>query len=184
MKIPVDPITDAYRLLNPGSVLLVSVGSGERDNLFTVTWNMPVRKDPGTVALVSGKKHFSYPFIERSGEFGLNVPTAALADAVYGCGTTSGRTVPDKFERFGLTREAPRETAVPLVAEALASLECRVTQVVDLGTSALILGQIVAATADDEHFRDGHLEFDRGLQLLHHLSGKRFCTSGADLVVR
>lgn len=183
-KHPVEPLANAYRLLNPGGVVIVSVASGERDNLFTVTWNMPARKQPGLVVLASGKGHFSYPFIERTGEFGVNVPDVSLVDAVYGCGTTSGRSVQDKFERFGLTRQLAAEIHVPLVAEAVANLECRVTEIVDLDRSALVVGEVVAAVASAEHFVDGQWTFDRGLRLLHHLSGRRFCVSDRDLVVR
>jgi len=176
-KANIQPLASAYRLLNPGSVVIVSVGDAERDNLFAVTWNMPVRKDPPMLALLSGKRHFSYPFIARTGELGINVPDASLADVVYGCGTTTGRKEPAKFARFNLTRQPSKRIKVPLVAEAVANLECRVAQIVDLGASALIVAQVLAASAATDHFRDGMWRFDRGLRLLHHLSGKQFCVS-------
>lgn len=167
----------AYRLINPGGVALISVGDRERDNLFAVTWNTPVRKDPPLLAIVSGKGHHSYDFIARTGEFGVNVPHAGMVDAVLGCGSVSGRTGVDKFERFGLTRQKAAKITAPLVEQALAGLECRVIQVVDLGTSALLIAQVVAAVASDAHFVQGHWKFDDGLELLHHLSGDRFCAS-------
>jgi flavin reductase (DIM6/NTAB) family NADH-FMN oxidoreductase RutF len=171
------PLAQAYRLLNPGCVVLVSVGDGESDNLFPVSWNMPVRKDPPLVALLSGKGHWSYRFVERTGELALNVLDASHADAVLGCGSTSGSDEPDKFGRFGLTRAPATAIDAPLVAEAVATLECRVCQVVDLGTAALLVAQVVAAAASPEHFRDGSYRFDRGLRLLHHLGGSDFAVS-------
>ena len=168
----------AYRLLNPGCVVLISVGDKRRDNLFALTWNMPVRKNPAMVAILSGKGHFSYPFIEKTGEFGINIPDLSLVDAVLGCGRTTGAKVDDKFARFGLTRQLAKRIKAPLVAEAVANLECRVCQVVDLGASALVVAQIIRAGAATDHFREGHWQFDRGLQLIHHLSGDRFCVSG------
>ena len=177
-KVPVEPLQNAYRLLNPGAVVLVSVGDGERDNLFPVTWNMPIRKQPGMVALLSGKSHFSYPFFEDTGEFGLSVPHGGLVDAVLGCGRTSGRKEPDKFARFGLTREAPEVIRAPLVAECVGHLECEVEQIVDLDRSAIVIGRIAAAAADPDHFQGGDYRFDHGLQLLHHLGGTRFALSG------
>lgn len=177
-------LVDAYRLINPGVVLLVSVGDGRADNLFAVAWNVPVRKDPPMVGIVSSKGHHSYPFIERTGELGLNVPDASLAGQVLGCGKTSGRDVPDKFARFGLTRQPAERIRPPLVAEAVANLECRVCQVVDLGSSALVMAQVLRAVASSEHFRDGQWQLDRGLRLLHHLSGDRFCASEQMLVAK
>jgi len=176
-KARIEPLSNAYRVLNPGSVVMISVGDGESDNLFAVTWNMPVRKDPPLMALLSGKRHHSYPFIERTGQFGVNVPDAGLVDGVLGSGSVSGRDVADKFGLLGLTRQPAERIAAPLVAEAVANLECEVEQIVDLDTSALIVARVVAAAADPTHFRDGHWTFDNGLALLHHLSGREFCCS-------
>ena len=182
-KVQIEAAPDAYKLLNPGSVVLISVGDGTADNLFAVTWNMPLRRDPGMVAILSGKRHFSYPFIESSGEFGVNVPHAGIAAAVLGCGRVSGSSEPDKFGRFGLTRQAAAAIRAPLVAEAIGSLECRVSRIVDLGQSALVLGEIVAAWADPDHFSGGEWCFDNGLQLLHHLGADRFAVTERELAV-
>ncbi|MCP4158069.1 MAG: flavin reductase family protein [bacterium] len=168
---------NAYRLLNPGLVMLVSVGDGSRDNLFSVTWNMPIRKTPGMVAILAGKRHYSYSFIEETGEFGINVPDASMADAVFGCGTTSGADGKDKFVRFGLTREESQKIKAPVVKEAIAHLECRVCQVVDMGASSLLIAQILAAAADPRYFKNGEWKFDDGLQLLHHLGDDHFSIS-------
>jgi flavin reductase (DIM6/NTAB) family NADH-FMN oxidoreductase RutF len=186
MPNPKNPVPESvrYRLLNPGSVVLVSVGDGTRDNLFPVTWNMTACDDPPVVALLSSRDHFSFPFIERTGELGLNVPSAAMVDALFACGKTSGRDVPDKFARFGLTRLPATKIQAPLVAEAVACLECRVTQIVDVEGAALILARVVAAVADAEHFRDGTYLLDSGLQLLHHLNGPRFTVSERLVVAR
>ena len=176
-KVAIEPSSLAYRLVNPGSVVLISVGDKNHDNLFPVTWNMPVRKDPGMIAILSGKRHFSYPFIEKTGEFGVNVPDVSIVDAVYGCGKTSGKDVKDKFSRFGLTRKESSDIKAPLVNEAVANLECRVCQVVDLGRSALLIANILKAQVATKHYKNGDWCFDNGLQLLHHLGGDRFCVS-------
>jgi flavin reductase (DIM6/NTAB) family NADH-FMN oxidoreductase RutF len=170
-------LPDTYRVINPGCVVAVSVGDGRDDNLFALTWNMPVRKNPPLMAMLSGKRHYSYPFIERTGQFAINLLDARDVDAMLGSGSVSGHKVDDKFGLLGLTREPADVIAAPLVAEAVANLECEVERIVDLDSSALILGRVVAARAATEHFHDGHWTFDNGLQLLHHLSGKRFCTS-------
>jgi flavin reductase (DIM6/NTAB) family NADH-FMN oxidoreductase RutF len=180
-KSPV-PLASAYHLLNPGSVVLVSVGDATRDNLLAITWNMPAYDDPPVVALLMARGHFSFPFVENTRELGINIPDASLVDALYGCGTTSGRRVRDKFARFGLTRRRARRISVPLVAEAVANLECRVRAIHDVEGAALILADVVAAVAATEHFADGKWRFEHGLTLVHHLDGARFGLS--DRVVR
>jgi flavin reductase (DIM6/NTAB) family NADH-FMN oxidoreductase RutF len=96
----------------------------------------------------------------------------------------SGAKEPDKFGRFGLTRQPATRIKAPLVTECVANLECRVCQLVDLGTSTLIVAQILAAVADTRHVQRGQWSFDNGLRLLHHLSGSRFCVSGEAITAR
>ncbi len=164
----------AYRLLNPGAVVLVSGGDGEKDGVFAVTWNMPVGKSPGTVALLSGKRHYTYGLIDETGELGISIPDLSLVDAVYGCGTTTGNRGVDKWTRFGITRQQPTHVRAPLVDECIATLECRVDRVVDLGASALVIAQVLEAKADPRCFPGGSWSFDSGLELIHHLGGDRF----------
>ena len=146
-RTPITPLSTAYRVLNPGCVTVVSVGDASGSNLFAVTWNMPVRKDPPMAALLSGKRHHSYPFIQRTGELAINVLHADRMDALYAAGVLSGAQVADKWTACGLTPEPASTITPPVVAEAIATLECRVVQVVDLGRSALLVVQIVAASA-------------------------------------
>lgn len=166
-----------YSLLNPGSVVLVSAGDGDGEAVFACTWNMPLRKDPPMVAFESSQGHFTYQFIRKTGEFAINIPEAKMVKEVLGCGKVSGHTGVDKFAKFELGRRQAEKIKAPLVEKAFANLECRVCQIVDLGASALVIGQVVAAVADDRHFQDGKLIFDNGLELLHHLGGDRFCVS-------
>ena len=181
-KITVSPDAST-RLINHGPVVLISVGDQEKDNLFTVAWNMPIRKDPPLVAIETGKSHYSYAFIAKTGEFGLNVPTASIAENVMAAGRVTGRTVDDKWQHVGLTRHPASLIKAPLVAEAVANLECRVSQVVDLGASALLIAQVVAAVVDRNSFDGKVWRFDAGLELLHHLGGNTFSISSKRLEI-
>lgn len=166
-----------HALLNPGCVVWISAGDGINDNIFTVTWNMPVRKDPPMVAIECSQNHHTYSFIRKTGEFAINIPEAKMVNAVLGCGRVSGKTGVDKFKKFNLTRESAEKIKAPLVDEAFANLECRVSQVMDMGASALLLAQVVSTHVDERHFVDGKLSFENGLELLHHLTGDEFCVS-------
>ena len=173
----IEPLANAYQLINHGPVVLISVGDGKKDNLFTVAWNMPLRKEPPMVAIESGKGHYSYDFIARTGEFAINVPSADIINEVLAAGKVSGAAVDDKFDHVGLTRQAASCIKAPLIAEAAANLECRVCQVVDLGASAILIAQVVDAVVGGGLFDDKGWNFDNGLQLIHHLGGNNFCVS-------
>ena len=170
-------LSQSVRLINHGPCILVSVGDGTRDNLFTVAWNMPIRKNPPLVAIESSKSHHSYPFIETTEEFCINVPPPAIAEKVLAAGKVSGAAVEDKFADVGLTREPSSVIKAPRVAEAAAHLECRTVRVVDFDTSALIIGEVVAAAAAEHLFEDGMWQPQNGEGLLHHLGGNNFCVS-------
>ncbi len=176
-RVELESLAEATRLINHGPCVLVSVGDKERDNLFTVAWNMPIRKSPPMVAIESGKSHFSYPLIERTGEFAINVPSADIAHKVLAAGRVSGKDVDDKFSHVGLHRERAAYIKAPLVAETVASLECKVSQMVDFGSSVLIVAQVLRAVVDVDSFEKGTWRFDNGLRLLHHLGGNSFSAS-------
>ena len=175
-KKPVN-LEEAVRLINHGPCVIVSVGDSEADNLFTVAWNMPVRKNPPHIAIESSMSHHSFSFIERTRELCINVPAANIADSVLAAGKISGADVEDKFTEVGLTRESSVIVKAPRVAEAVGHLECRVSKIIEFESSALIIAEVVAASADDTLFENGIWQPDKGEGMLHHLGGSAFAVS-------
>ena len=179
-KIHIETSLQAYRLINPGVVFLVTSGNGEKQNVYAAAWNIPIRKEPGMVAIVTDKSHYSYSLITQTWEYGINIPDASLVDAVYGCGSTSGWEV-DKFSRFGLTPWKAQMITPPLIKEAIAHMECKVCQTIDMGDTVLFIAHIMVATVDPRHFKNNRWVFDNGLQLIHHIGGDRFAVSSGDI---
>jgi len=93
-------------------------------------------------------ERYSYDIIKKSGEFVVNLTPAALVRAADFCGMYTGAKV-DKFARCGLTREQASEVACPLIAESPLCLECRVTDVISLGSHDMFLADIVAVDVDE-----------------------------------
>jgi flavin reductase (DIM6/NTAB) family NADH-FMN oxidoreductase RutF len=112
----------------------------------------------------------SYRMIEESGCFSVNIPGAGLAEQVDLCGILSGRDV-DKFERSGLTAIRGSETPAPLVAECPVNIECRLTEVKELGVHHQFSGRIVAKHADPELVSGGRLDLG-GVELLAYVNGE------------
>jgi flavin reductase (DIM6/NTAB) family NADH-FMN oxidoreductase RutF len=90
----------------------------------------------------------------------INLTTRALAYAVDWCGVKSGRDV-DKFKEMGLTPLPAQKVAAPLIAESPLSIECRVRQVMPLGSHDLFISEVVAVNAEETLFnpRTGAFEF-------------------------
>ena len=121
-------------VLYPLPAVLVSCGAApEEYNMLTVAWT-------GTVCSI----------IRRTGEFVINLTTRRLARAADWCGVRSGRDF-DKFREMGLTAVPSEKVAAPLIAESPVNIECRVRQVLPLGTHDMFLAEVVGVQADEAY---------------------------------
>ena len=103
----------------------------------------------------------SYQMIKESGEFAINLTTTALVRAADTCGVYTGKKV-DKFERCKLTRAEASEISCPILADSPLTLECRVTDIIPLGSHDMFLADIVAIDVDEELIgKDGKLRLER-----------------------
>jgi len=143
------PPAEAYRLLEPGPVLLLTtagLGPRARPNVMTLSWHMMMEFEPPLVAcLVSGRDD-SFELLRASGECVLNIPTAELAPQVVACGNSHGRRR-DKFKATGLTPVPASRVGAPLIDECYASLECVVHDAGWVARYNLFVLQVVAAWA-------------------------------------
>ena len=135
-------------LLGPLPPVMVSCGDGERDNILTVAWTGITCTHPPKTYISIRPSRYSYPMIRETGEFVINLAPASLVRAVDYCGIYTGAKM-DKFARCGLTRETAQQVKCPLIAESPLALECRVTDVIPLGTHDMFLADIVAVDVEE-----------------------------------
>ena len=130
-------------LLNPEPPVLVSCGGLEKPNLITIGWTGTICTQPSMVSISVRPERYSHHLIQESGQFAINLPTEALVRSVDWCGVKSGRDV-DKFAACGL-HSAPGSvlTDCPILEESPVNLECKVTQVIPLGSHDLFLAEVV-----------------------------------------
>ncbi|HNN07281.1 MAG TPA: flavin reductase family protein [Azospira sp.] len=180
----------AYRLLNHGPVTLVSSAHGEHRNLMAAAWAMPLDFDPPKVAVVIDKATLTRELIEASGVFALNLPCRAQAQATLDVGSISGRDIAhgDKFAHFGLATRPGAALAVPLLEGCVGWLECRViAEPHNQGRYDLFIGEVIAASADSDVFRDGRWHFEvapAAKRTLHYVAGGAFYVTGESLNLR
>ena len=148
-------------LLAPVPVVLISCGTVEKPNVFTVAWAGTVCTHPPMISISVRPGRFSYPLIKESGEFVLNLPSASMARAVDLCGVKSGREV-DKFALCGLTAVPAAGVSAPAVEECPIRFSCKVKSVTPLGTHDLFLAEIVSIEADEALFEEnGRLALEK-----------------------
>ncbi len=148
-------------LIAPVPAAMVSCGTMEKPNIITIAWTGNVSSSPAKVSISVRPERYSYGLIKESSEFVLNLTTAALVRAADFCGVRSGREV-DKFAQLGLTPLPAREVACPLVGESPVNLECRVCDVIPLGSHDLFLADVLAVHVEEELVDDhGRLRMDQ-----------------------
>lgn len=138
-------------MLYPVPAVMVSCGrQGEKANIITVAWAGTICSDPVMISVSIRPERYSYGIIKETGEFVVNLVNNRLVFAADYCGVKSGRDV-DKFREMQLTPLPSRQIGAPGIAESPVCLECKVTQVIPLGTHDMFLAQVVGVTVDEQY---------------------------------
>ena len=138
----------AGTMLNPLPAVLVSVGdSPETWNILTVAWTGTVCTNPPMLSISVRPERASYPEIVRTMEFTVNLTTEEMAWATDFCGVRSGRAT-DKWAATGLTPLRGEAVSSPTIEQSPLSIECRVKEIMHLGSHDMILADVLNVRAD------------------------------------
>ncbi len=160
-------------LLSPVPAVLVSCGNVENANLITIGWTGIVCTQPPKLYISVRSERHSYGIIKESGEFCVNLPTCDIVRAVDFCGVRSGKDI-DKFKETKLTKEDSYEVGCVSVAECPITLECKVSQIIPLGSHDMFIADIVAVAADERLIdKNGRLMLEKA-DLLAYAHGDYF----------
>jgi flavin reductase (DIM6/NTAB) family NADH-FMN oxidoreductase RutF len=120
-------------------------------NIITIAWTGVICTDPAMCSISIRPGRFSYELIRKSGEFAINLTTAAMARIVDWCGVKSGCEI-DKFREMKLSAVPAKFIKSPLINESPVNLECRVKEIRELGTHHMFISEILAVHADPAYF--------------------------------
>ncbi len=148
-------------MLYPLPVVMVSVADkAGNHNIITIAWAGTICSNPPMVSISVRPERHSYKMLKETGEFVINLTTKDLVYATDYCGVKSGRDV-DKFKEMNLTALPGEKVKAPLIAESPVNLECKVTEVIPLGSHDMFLAEVVAVHVDDKYMDEKgkfHLE--------------------------
>jgi flavin reductase (DIM6/NTAB) family NADH-FMN oxidoreductase RutF len=130
------------------AVMVTCADAAGKPNIITLAWAGTVCSDPPMLSISVRKERYSHALIRERGEFAVCLGTKSTAKALDLCGVKSGRDV-DKFRAAGLTPEPASAIGVPIIKECPVVLECRVKQVLELGSHDLFVAEIVAVDVED-----------------------------------
>ena len=157
-------------MIYPLPALLVSCGQTEDEyNVFTVAWAGTICTNPAMCYISVRPERHSYEIIKRNMEFVINLTTEELAQATDWCGVRSGRDY-RKFDEMHLTPAPAHCVKAPIISESPLSIECRVEEIVHLGSHDMFIAKVVNVQADDRYLDENgkwHLDESSPLVYLH-----------------
>ena len=140
----------AGTFIYPIPAVMVSCGTMEKSNIITVAWTGIINTNPAMCYISVRPERHSYNIIKENGEFVINLTTEKLAYATDWCGVKSGKDV-DKFKEMKLTKESAYFVKAPLIKESPVSVECKVKQIVPLGSHDMFVAEILSIDADEKY---------------------------------
>ncbi len=141
----------AGNMLYPIPAVMVScAGKETAPNIITLAWAGTVCSNPPMVSISIRKERYSYDIIKNCGEFVINLVTEELTYAADYCGVRSGREI-DKFSQMKLTPVMGKLTMAPMIAEAPVNIECRVKDIIPLGSHDMFLGEVISVAVDPRY---------------------------------
>lgn len=156
-------------LIYPLPAVLVSCGSCESEyNIITVAWTGTICTNPPMCYISVRKERHSHAIIKKNMEFVINLTTKDTAYATDWCGVRSGKTY-NKFEEMKLTPGKCTIVNAPLIEESPLCIECRVKEIVSLGSHDMFIADVVNIRAEADHINKetGKLELAEANPLVY-----------------
>lgn len=142
------------------AVMVSCADKAGNSNIITVAWTGTVCTNPPMAYISVRPERHSYQMIRETGQFVINLTTKDLAFATDFCGVRSGRDV-DKFSEMRLTKEKASVVSAPMIGESPVNIECKVTEVKELGSHHMFLAEVAAVHVDDAYMNENQ-KFELG----------------------
>lgn len=138
-------------MIYPLPAVMISCGSTpDEHNIITASWVGTICTNPPMCYISIRPERHSYEIIKRNMEFVINVTTEDLARATDWCGVRSGKDY-DKFEEMKLTAGKASIVRAPIIEESPLNIECRVKEVISLGSHNMFIADVVNVKADERY---------------------------------
>ena len=141
-RISADDFRHAMRRLT-GGISVITAGEGRNISGMTVTSVTSLSVDPPTLIVCVNREASSWPLVKRYGFFGVNILTADQTDIAERFSGKGGLKGADRFIGAPWTTGV---SGVPLLADALAAIDCEVEEVVERHSHAIIIGRVLDVT--------------------------------------
>jgi len=135
--VPPDDFRKAMRQLS-GGVSVITVGQGHDITGMTVTSVTSLSVDPPSLIVAVNRAASSWALLKQRGTFGINILNADQSDIAERFAGRNGVTGADRFK--GATW-ITRVSGTPLLADALAAIDCEVEHILERHSHAIVIGR-------------------------------------------
>lgn len=146
-------------LIYPLPAVMVSCGNDESEyNIITVAWVGTLCTNPPMCYISVRPERHSHAIIKKNMEFVINLTTKDTAYATDWCGVRSGKDY-NKFSEMNLTPGKSTVVSAPLIEESPLCIECRVKEIISLGSHDMFIADVVNIRAEENYLNEkGKLE--------------------------
>ena len=138
-------------MIYPVPACLISCGSNLQElNVFTASWVGTICTNPPMCYVSIRPSRHSYGIVKKNREFVINLTNEHLAKATDWCGVRSGKDF-DKFSEMHLTPLKTNVINSYCIEESPLSIECKVRNIVELGSHHMFIADVVNVLADSRY---------------------------------
>lgn len=132
-------LPQAAGLTSPNPVTIVCTQKPDGStNLATVSWWTYLSFNPNMIAYAMAKTSYSGEMMRNNKKVILTIPGAEIAEAVMGCGSTTGRNT-DKAVKFGIELAEVEGSTIKIPAHSRVAIQCSLKEYHEVGDHYLYI---------------------------------------------
>ena len=129
----------ASELTSPNPVTIVCTQKPDGGtNLATVSWWTYLSFNPNMIAYAMAKTSYSGEMVRKNKKVILTVPGAEIADAVMGCGSTTGRDT-NKIAKFAIEMQDISDSEIQIPLHSRVAIQCSLKEFIETGDHYLYI---------------------------------------------
>ena len=147
-------------LVYPMPAMLVGADVDAKPNFMTVAWGGIACGDPPMISVAIRHVRHTLKGIRQNQTFSVNMPSVEQVKETDHCGIVSGSKA-DKVRACRFEVFYGKLGNAPLIEQCPVNLECRVVQILDLGSHSLVIGQIEETYVSEDCLTEGKPDVDK-----------------------
>ena len=158
-------------LAYPMPAFVIGANVDGKPNFMTAAWSGIAGSTPPMITVALQHHRHTLRGMKQNMTFSVNVPSADLVKETDYCGIISG-TKADKVATCGFKVFYGILQTAPLIEQFPVNLECKIVQILDVGSHELIVGRIEEAHVSEECLTEGRPDVEKIKPIVY--AGQRY----------